>query len=80
MIENSPLSAQAQAYLAAIVSSSFGPAPARAPEITVRQLGYQLMGPHAAALLVVGILLTVALIGATILASTDRPGNGKDSA
>lgn len=56
---------------AAIVSSSFGPAPARAPEVTVRQLGYQLMGPHAAALLVAGVLLTVALIGATILASSD---------
>jgi len=72
---------------AAIVSSSFGPPPARAPEVTVRQLGVQLMGAHAAALLVVGVLLTVALIGATILASTDverglptppSPGNRRD--
>jgi NADH:ubiquinone oxidoreductase subunit 6 (subunit J) len=42
------------------------------PVVTVRSLGFQLMGPHAAALLVVGVLLTVALIGAVIIASADR--------
>jgi hypothetical protein len=31
------------------------------------------MGSHAAALLVVGGLLTVALLGAVVIASTDRP-------
>ena len=31
--------------------------------MTVRQRGLQLMGPHTAALLVVGVLLTVALLG-----------------
>lgn len=61
---------------AAISSTSFGPMPARAPEVTVRQLGYQLMGPHAAALLIVGLILTVALIGATILASSDASARG----
>jgi NADH:ubiquinone oxidoreductase subunit 6 (subunit J) len=65
---------------AAIVTTPFGPAPARAPSVTVRQLGYQLMGPHAASLLVVGLLLTVALIGATILASTERREPGRPGA
>lgn len=41
--------------------------------ISVKQLGAQLMGPHAAALLIVGVLLTVALLGAIIIAAIDRP-------
>jgi NADH:ubiquinone oxidoreductase subunit 6 (subunit J) len=40
--------------------------------ITVRELGIELMGPHAAVLLVIGVLLTVALIGAVVIAATDR--------
>jgi len=44
-----------------------------APVITVRELGHQLMGTHAAALLVIGVLLTVSLIGAVVLAAADRP-------
>lgn len=56
--------------------------------ITVRQLGLQLMGPHAAALLVVGLILTVALLGAVVVASTTHeartrppggPPNPKDT-
>ena len=35
--------------------------------ITVRQIGAQLMGQHAAALLIVGVLLTVALLGAIVI-------------
>ncbi len=46
------------------------PAPAA---ISVKQLGIQLMGPHAAALLIVGVLLTVALLGAVIIAAIDKP-------
>ncbi|HEY0862806.1 MAG TPA: NADH-quinone oxidoreductase subunit J [Lacunisphaera sp.] len=46
------------------------PAPAA---ISVKALGAQLMGPHAAALLVVGVLLTVALLGAVIIAAIDQP-------
>ena len=46
------------------------PAPAA---ITVKQLGTQLMGPHVAALLIIGVLLTVALLGAIIIASIDQP-------
>lgn len=46
------------------------PTPPAAP--SVRTLGLELMGPHAAALLVAGVLLTVALIGAVVLAAADR--------
>ncbi len=46
------------------------PAPAA---ISVKQLGLQLMGPHAAALLVVGVILTVALLGAVLIAAVDKP-------
>ncbi|MDP2138610.1 MAG: NADH-quinone oxidoreductase subunit J [Candidatus Didemnitutus sp.] len=46
--------------------------------ISVKQLGEQLMGPHAAALLVVGIILTVALIGAVVLASVDAVEKPED--
>ena len=41
--------------------------------ITVKQLGTQLMGPHAAALLIVGVILTVALLGAILIAAVDKP-------
>ena len=49
------------------------------PTITVHQLGTELMGPHAAALLVVGVLLTVALLGAVVIAATDRPEKKEDA-
>lgn len=45
------------------------------PTVTVRQIGEQLMGPAAgAALLAVGVLLTVALIGAVVIAAPDPGG------
>lgn len=40
--------------------------------VTVLALGQNLMGPHAAALLIIGVLLTVALLGAVVIASQDR--------
>jgi NADH:ubiquinone oxidoreductase subunit 6 (subunit J) len=55
-----------------------GPTAAKTPALTVRELGAQLMGPHAAALLIVGLLLTVALLGAVVLASVDRPDGKED--
>ena len=65
--------AVAGVLVGAVMSTHFAPASAAAPTLTVRQLGEQLMGPHAAAVLIVGVILTVALIGATILAAGDRP-------
>lgn len=56
-----------------------GSAAAKAPVLTVRDLGTQLMGPHTAALLIVGLLLTVALLGAVVLASVDRPDGREDA-
>ena len=41
--------------------------------VTVRSLGHDLMGANAAALLIIGVLLTVSLLGAVVIASTDRP-------
>jgi NADH:ubiquinone oxidoreductase subunit 6 (subunit J) len=54
------------------------PASARPPVLTVRQLGLQLMGSQAAALLAVGVLLTVALLGAIVLAAVDAPGKAQE--
>jgi NADH:ubiquinone oxidoreductase subunit 6 (subunit J) len=56
----------------AVLRTRLAVAPAAAPVATVRQLGVELMGPHAAALLVVGVILTVALLGAVVLAAADR--------
>ncbi|MDR2676359.1 MAG: NADH-quinone oxidoreductase subunit J [Opitutaceae bacterium] len=50
-------------------------AAAAEPAIRVREIGLALMEPAgAAALLVTGVLLTVALIGAIVIASNDRRG------
>jgi NADH:ubiquinone oxidoreductase subunit 6 (subunit J) len=51
---------------------------AAAPSISVRELGTQLMAQHAGALLIVGVLLTVALLGAVVIAATDRPERRTD--
>jgi NADH:ubiquinone oxidoreductase subunit 6 (subunit J) len=64
----------------AIMSTSLSnDAPADvAPTVTVRQIGEQLMGPQAVvALLVIGVLLTVALIGAVVIAAPDRQEGGE---
>lgn len=47
-----------------------------APSASVRQLGLELMGTHGAAVLLVGVLLTVALLGAMVLAAADRNDRG----
>ncbi|MFM7750604.1 MAG: NADH-quinone oxidoreductase subunit J, partial [Opitutaceae bacterium] len=47
--------------------------------VTVKELGLHLMGPHAAALVVVGALLTVALLGAVVIAATGRPGEREET-
>jgi NADH:ubiquinone oxidoreductase subunit 6 (subunit J) len=62
----------------AVMNTSFAFASAPASTVTVRELGEQLAGPQAAALLVAGAILTVALIGAVVIAAqpkkTDRGG------
>ena len=69
--------------IAAIVKSPFPAAGALPAEprasTTVQEIGTELMGPHAAALLIVGVILTVALLGAIVLAATDRSMRRDDS-
>lgn len=64
----------------AVVSTPLAMAPQKPAALTVRSLGEQLMGPHAAALLIVGVVLTVALLGAVVIASTDRAETKEDGA
>jgi NADH:ubiquinone oxidoreductase subunit 6 (subunit J) len=47
--------------------------PSPTPSIPVKELGLVLMGPYAPALLIVGVLLTVALLGAVVIAAVDKP-------
>ncbi len=63
----------------AILKTRLAPSTAAAPVVTVRDIGTQLMGTHAAALIVMGILLTVALLGAVVIASHDGPESRKDA-
>ncbi len=63
----------------AIVASPMGVASSATPTVTVRQIGEQLMSTHAASLLIVGVLLTVALLGAIVIASADRKDNSEDT-
>ena len=71
--------AVAGVLVGAILRSPLAASPGPAPAVTVRQLGAELMGPYAAALLAVGVLLTVALIGAVVLAAGDRTGQPEDN-
>lgn len=57
----------------AILDTRFNVLPERPPTVTVREIGLELMGVHTVALLVIGVLLTVALLGAIVIAATDRP-------
>lgn len=59
--------------IGAVLGTPLDVTAAPAPALTVKQLGQQLMGPHAAALLIVGIILTVALLGAVVIAAVDQP-------
>jgi NADH-quinone oxidoreductase subunit J len=64
--------AVASAIAYAVMNSSLAVASTPAPTVTVRGLGEQLMGPQAAALLVVGAILTVALVGAVVIAAQEK--------
>lgn len=62
----------------AVLSTPLPSGPAAGPAISVKELGVQLMGPQAVALLVVGALLTLALLGAVVIAAPERPPGRKD--
>jgi NADH:ubiquinone oxidoreductase subunit 6 (subunit J) len=64
----------AAVLMPAILTTNFSAPASSPPTLTVRQLGLELMGQHGAALLILGVLLTLALIGAVVLASTEPPG------
>lgn len=60
----------AAVLIPAIVATDFPVAPAGAPAFSVRQLGLDLMEQHGVTLLIVGLILTVALLGAVVLAAS----------
>jgi NADH:ubiquinone oxidoreductase subunit 6 (subunit J) len=64
---------------AAVMASRFPPPADHAPVTSVRLIGLQLMRQHGAALLIVGVILTVALLGATVLAATEGKPNPEDT-
>ena len=63
----------------AVMATRLDVMPGPAPSVSVLDLGQQLMGPHVAALLVIGALLTVALLGAIVIASHDRDEKPEDT-
>jgi NADH:ubiquinone oxidoreductase subunit 6 (subunit J) len=62
----------------AVLNSPLAVSSTSAPTVTVRDLGEQLMGPQAAALLVVGAILTVALVGAVVIAAQPSKSEQED--
>ena len=62
----------------AVLTTHLEAAVARAPGLTVKDLGALLAGPHAAALLLVGVILTVALLGAIIIAAPEPAPRPED--
>jgi NADH:ubiquinone oxidoreductase subunit 6 (subunit J) len=61
----------------AVLGAKLAPPATPAPVLDVRALGEQLAGPHAAALLAAGALLTVALIGGVVIAAGGAGGRGE---
>ena len=68
----------AAVFSAAILASRFPTPAAHAPATSVRQIGLELMREHGGALLIVGVILTVALLGATILAASEARAKPED--
>ena len=62
----------------AVLSTPLDRIAAPAPIVTVKEMGQLLMQQHAASLLIVGVILTVSLLGAIVIASADRADEGKD--
>ena len=62
----------------AVLSTPLAVAPAKPASFMVRSIGLSLLDQHAVALLVVGLVLTVALLGGIVIAATDRPQPKED--
>lgn len=63
----------------AILGSGLPAGATAARSISVKQLGLDLMVRHPAAVLITGVILTVALLGAIVVAANDRePSSDKD--
>lgn len=65
--------------LGAIAGTPLATSAKPGPTVTARQLGLELAGPYAAALLITGLVLTVSLLGAIVIAAQE-PRNGKEGA
>lgn len=63
----------------AVIGTPIPTAAKPAPVITVSDIGTQLMGPHIAAVLIAGVILTVALLGGIVLAATDSAQDKEDN-
>jgi len=63
----------------AVLVTPLAVGPTAAPTVTVHQLGTGMMGTHAAAVLVVAVILTVSLLGGVVIASSDRAGKKGDA-
>lgn len=59
-------------------SASVLPGNSPAPAVTVKEIGAALMGPYVLPLEIVAVLLTVALIGAVIVAMHEKVGHEKE--
>ena len=62
--------------LGAVLSTPLRVGAKAAAQVPVKRLGLELMNHHTIALLAIGILLTVSLLGAVVLAATDSKGKG----
>ena len=51
---------------------------ARRPNASVHQLGMELLGPHAASLIIIGMILTVATLGGVVIASAEAGAKTED--
>jgi NADH:ubiquinone oxidoreductase subunit 6 (subunit J) len=63
---------------AAILGSPLSPATQSAPPASVKLIGLELMRQHGVTLLIVGVVLTVALLGGTVLAATEAKSDPED--
>lgn len=64
---------------AAVATAQFETSATPIAPVSVKELGAELMGPQVAALLLVGVILTVALLGAIVLAAQERSDGRRGS-